>query len=332
MGSSSSSSSSSSFRATHGNEADDEKEDDLLILRLLTWEQKKSRLQWYADAYNKQQKQKLVNTTNNRVHVEIYSVPSLKELEYEVMYELQKGSNEDQDPTNNLYDGYIVPPLFLGSMYQQHNGVALANWNTPPPRTMEDLLPYYQYNVATMDGHVKGLPILGGTQLYVVYRKPDLAARNLSPPKTWQDWIIILQTLHQYNSDEAFVDRYAGSTYPLYRTPTDTPVYGACLGLINEAGCTKVNYQQQGTGKENCDSDTMTYMGMVLASMTQSQGNTSGWMLDFDPDTNSNLLPLVRIDTPRLVPVCLDRISLFFRYHFRNSGISRPIEPSVYRI
>mmetsp|Transcript_22822 Transcript_22822/g.25647 ORF Transcript_22822/g.25647 Transcript_22822/m.25647 type:complete len:999 (-) Transcript_22822:117-3113(-) len=253
------------------------------IIRILTWSDTKSELQKYADLYRSSNQEAPI--------IQFFDVPSLKELDYEVTSELKSEST--------LFDGFVVPPLFLGSMYQQRDGKGLAIWDEDEDEKtliqptsssqqqqqnqqhssyslIDDLLPYYRYQVATFDDKIRSLPILSGSQTLLFFRKDYLDAKNLPTPKNWDDFTRTASALNQE---------------PL--GPNGEPIYGACLGLLSESGCRKRN---NGFVSENsaakCNSQSMTYLGMMLSSMTQVMGNSTGWMMGLNSNSPVGVDPL----------------------------------------
>jgi len=235
---------------------------DNRILRILTWTESKAELEAHADMYQRAHPEAPT--------VRIIDVPSLKELDYEVSSELRLGST--------LFDGFVVPPLLMGNMLRPQSGQALAVWTEEEMQGF-DLLPYYRYNVATYGGRLRGLPILSGSQALILFRKDYLDALKLPTPKTWEEW-------------SAFASEFSNPKNPLFGGMVDksnNAIYGACLGLLNEAGCRKRNSLGDGS---SCKSRTMTYLGMVMASMTQYAGNSTGYMLGSDETRPNGLDPL----------------------------------------
>ena len=209
------------------NNINNNSKDTTTPIRILTWSNKKSILQNYAELYNKSYPQ--------APNIYIFDVRSLKELDYEVISELKSESI--------LYDGFVVPPLFLGNMYQQKNGNALAIWDNNEnddedddededisssssssqqeqeqeqeqqsrsqssssksySSLINDLLPYYRYEVATYDDKIRSLPIIAGSQTLLLFRKDYLDEMNLPTPKTWNDWTNISSILNNNNSQQ----------------------------------------------------------------------------------------------------------------------------------
>ena len=257
--------------------------------RILTWAESKPELQAYADLYRQ--------LHPDAPTVRIVDVPSLKELDYEITSELRLGSID--------FDGFVVPPLMLGGMLQSRSGQALAIWTEAemmsstqhnelqePKSLLDDMLPYYRYNVATYGGSLRGLPILSGSQALLLFRKDYLDALNFPTPKTWEDWTIIASAFSDQNGPNE----------------SDKMVYGTCLGLLNEAGCRRRN----SLDGRLCKSQTMTYLGMVMASMTQYAGNTTGYMLGIDGASPNGLDPLFE--------PTLERVLKWMEKQVENSG------------
>jgi len=176
-------------------ESNDNRNNDREVIRILTWAESKQELQAYANLYSQ---------SYPEAHaVRIFDVPSLKELDYEITSELRLGSID--------FDGFVVPPLLMGGMLKPRRGRALAMWNeeemfyTTPNQEqnerslLDDLLPYYRYNVATYGGKIRGLPILSGSQALILFRKDYLDVLKLPTPKTWEDWTIIASAFANQN-------------------------------------------------------------------------------------------------------------------------------------
>jgi len=228
--------------------------------------------------------------------VRIYGVPNLNDLNYEVTNELRLPSA--------AFDGFVVPPAFLGDMYQQRAGQALSVWTTQEDieteqddqynnSLIDDLLPYYRYNVATYDGKIRGLPILSGSQAMILFRKDYLDALNLPTPKTWEHWTTLASAIS--NAEPPFLGDKGDS---------QQPVYGACLGLLSQAGCRK----RKSLDNQPCNSQTMTYLGMMMATMTQYMGNSTGFMMAIDNTTKTGLDPLFQPTLTRILKWMEDQV------------------------
>jgi len=234
---------------------------DPRVLRILTWAQSEPELVEHAEMYKKAHPQAPT--------IRIIDVPSLKDLDYEVSSELRLGST--------LFDGFVVPPLLMGNMLLPQSGQALALW-TEEEMDGFDLLPYYRNNIATYGGRLRGLPILSGSQALILFRKDYLDALKLPTPKTWEEWTALASEFT--NQRNLLVAELADEN--------NQPIYGACLGLLDEAGCRKRN----SLGGSSCKSQTMTYLGMVMASMTQYEGASTGFMMGIDESSPNGLDPL----------------------------------------
>ena len=242
-------------------QTDKNNDNDHEVIRILTWAGSKKELQAHAALYKMSHPEAPT--------IRVVDVPSLKELDYEVTSELRLGST--------LYDGFVAPPLLMGNMLRPRSGKALSIWTEEDIEEF-DLLPYYRYNVATYGGRLRGLPILSGSQGLILFRKDYLDTLNLPTPKTWEDWTTIASTFSDQNDHliEVWPDNNHDS------------IYGACLGLLNEAGCRRRN----SLGGSLCKSQTMTYLGMIMASMTQYAGNSTGYMLGILKSSPNGLEPL----------------------------------------
>mmetsp|Transcript_3749 Transcript_3749/g.9815 ORF Transcript_3749/g.9815 Transcript_3749/m.9815 type:complete len:1053 (-) Transcript_3749:498-3656(-) len=260
------------------------------VIRILTWAETKPELQKYANLYRQFHPEAPV--------VRIFDVPSLKELDFEILSELRLGST--------VFDAFVVPPLMMGGMarrqglaiWTEEETLSLTHQQQKGSRPLlEDLLPYYRYNLATYGDKLLGLPILSGSQALILFRKDYLDALNLPTPKTWEDWTVIASKFR--NGRGRLMDSGLNVT--------DKIVYGACLGLLNEAGCRRRN----SLGDRLCKSQTMTYLGMILASMTQYMGNSTGYMMEIE-DTNPNgMYPLFQPS--------LERVLKWMEKHIENS-------------
>jgi ABC-type glycerol-3-phosphate transport system substrate-binding protein len=243
--------------------------DRTLSIRILTWSGAEPDLRAYADLYEAS------NPDGPKVH--IYVVPSLKILNTEATYDLRLKSG--------LYDGFVVPPLLMGDLYEQNGG--LAAWDDDATSglggdatsTFHDLLPYYKYSVATYDRNVRCLPLFAGSQQLLLFRKDYLDSMNLPTPKTWSDWVRVASKLQ---------DAPIG--------PNGTTIYGGCMGRLSQEGCRKKDdlssYNDGDEATATCNSQSMSYIGMMLSSMTQPGGNSTGWMLGLDATSPSGLQPL----------------------------------------
>jgi ABC-type glycerol-3-phosphate transport system substrate-binding protein len=239
-------------------------------IRIVTWSKYSSILQSYVSKYNTINAKD--NPNNNRTKIIVTTVPSLADLNTEIKYDL-KATNQ------HYYDGFVVPPMFVGDMLLGETK-SLATWSSEElsssSSSFDDLLPYYKYQVAQYGDYVRSLPLFHGSQMMVLFRKDYLDAVDLSTPKTWSDWIRIASILHNE---------------PL--GPNGQPIYGSCLGYINEDACRKrMAIGNNDNNTNSCNSQSMTYLGMMLSSMTQVDGNKTGWMLNLNESNPSGLDPM----------------------------------------
>jgi ABC-type glycerol-3-phosphate transport system substrate-binding protein len=268
----------------------DEANESIQPIRILTWSHVHPTLQAYVDLYHK--------TFPQESHIQVVAVPSLADLNVEIQFDLgrniESSSSSSSSSSSNiggLYDGFVVPPILMGSMY----GVrGLASWtstelaSSQKQAMMDDLLPYYRYQVATYDGAVRGLPLFAGSQMLLLFRKDYLDAKKLPTPKTWSDWIRIAAAIH----NEPLAD--------------GKQIYGSCLGRLSEEGCRKRMDVDASSPKNACNSQSMSYLGMMLASMTQVRGNSTGWILDANETSPSSLDPLFQ-PTLELILVLMEQ-------------------------
>lgn len=233
----------------------------LTSLRILTWSGAESAVRSYADSFHE--------SNPHGPTIQIHSLPSVRRLTVEATHDLRLKSG--------VYDGFVVPALMLGDLHGQDGGLAI--WDDASLEgnaAFNDLLPYYKYSVATFDGAVRSLPLFAGSQQLILFRKDYLESRGLSTPKTWSDWVRIASSLH---------DEPIG--------PNGAPIYGACMGRLSHDGCRKkLDISARNDDGVTCNSQSMTYLGMMLSSMTQVGGNSTGWMLGIDGATPSRLQPL----------------------------------------
>lgn len=205
-----------------------------VYLRIATWDAAAKTLASYVEMYH------MLHPEAPRIL--IHSVPSIRELQTSI--ELSTAS-----PAESKLDGYVVPPMLLGSLVDTLETVEATNGT--------QYLPLYE-RLTTVDGRRAALPLFAGNQLLLFYRKDLLDLLNLPPPSSWKELAYIAKNLHGAGVDES------------------TTLSGLCLGRMSEEACRK---QASVTGIP-CNSQSMSYWGMVLASMTQSQGSESGWLLD----------------------------------------------------
>jgi ABC-type glycerol-3-phosphate transport system substrate-binding protein len=214
----------------------------LPTIHIATWATVAPTLQAYADAYNQAHPQAPL--------LSLTILDSIRDLQTSTTSDLLQ-QQQDSPNLSFLYDGYVMPPLMVGPLVEQQGLLALDEFQEES--FYSDILPYYRNLVAEFDGRIRSLPLFAGSQLVLLYRKDYLDLYDLDVPETWTDMELVASVIRNR-----------------------TPLMGMCLGRLTEEGCRK---RRQVTG-EPCQSLSMSYLGMQLASMTQAQGNSSGWWLE----------------------------------------------------
>ena len=200
----------------------------------------------------------LENKGDKASTMQLSKLPSTEELYKDIRHDLKSRSG--------LYDGFIIPPILMGDLLGLEGVATLSSLSESDgavggmAELWNDLLPYYKEQIATLDGQIYGIPLLGGNMPLLLYRKDFLDAFNLSVPVTWGEYIRVASTLHNQTL-----------------APDGTGIFGSCLGRMSRARCRREMNVEAG---RNCVSMSITYIGMMLASMTQSGGSSSGWLFD----------------------------------------------------
>ena len=172
---------------------------------------------------------------------------SIDDLQTSAVSDLKRQQQQD----GYLYDGHVMPPLMVGPLVEQQGLLALDEFRDES--FYQDILPYYRNLVADYDGRLRSVPLFAGSQLILLYRKDYLQLYDLQVPETWTEFIQVASVISNLTS-----------------------IMGTCLGRLTEEGCRK---RRQLDGAP-CQSLSMSYLGMQLASMTQTQGTASGWWLE----------------------------------------------------
>ena len=128
---------------------------------------------------------------------------SFRDLDFEAKF--------DTKVQSGLYDGYVIPPMMIGDIYEYHGLVSLDE-RFQSTSFWDDLLPYYKNHVATYNGHIRSVPLFSGNQMLLLFRKDYLDALNMPTPKTWSEFTRVAATLH---NQPLGVD--------------GEPIYGVCL-------------------------------------------------------------------------------------------------------
>lgn len=233
------------------------------ITRIATSSAHAQVIQPYLDEYNDY----LARDGKTASNIQLMALPSTEELFTDIRYDLKSRSG--------LYDGFITPPSLMGDLMALEGITTLSSsgrratvgnlsdvWN--------DLLPYYKDHVSILDGNIRGIPLRAGNQPLLLYRSDYLEAFDLPVPVTWGEYIRVAATLHNATLAE-----------------DGSEIYGSCLGRISEAMCRRQMNQRSG---QNCTSMSTTYIGMMLSSMTQYQGSSTGWLFDGNVDNGMESL------------------------------------------
>jgi ABC-type glycerol-3-phosphate transport system substrate-binding protein len=211
-------------------------------------------LQTYVNFFNQ------LNEDQSTKPIRLSVLSSFQELNWEAVF--------DAKVQAGLYDGFVIPPMMVGGLYEHQSLASLESFRST--RLWNDLLPYYRDHMATYDGTIRSIPLFSGNQMLLLFRKDYLDARNMPTPKTWSEFTRVAAVLH---------DEPLGAD--------GERIYGVCLGRMSEEACRR----RMDTTGEDCQSLSMTYLGMALASMTQPRGNATGWL--FDDDTSMGMKPML---------------------------------------
>jgi ABC-type glycerol-3-phosphate transport system substrate-binding protein len=242
---------------------------NIQTIRIATWSTIAPTLQAYVDAYNAKQKY-------NNAEIRLAVLPTVKDLAAEAIFDLQAVDTA-------LYDGFVVPPFVMGSMFEKQ-GLVNLNDNVQGNNAHDDILPYYKDHVGMYDGNVRMVPLFAGSQLVLFYRKDWLEEEGFVPPRTWTEYIRVAAALH---------NKPIG--------PNNETAVGSCLGRISEKAC-RQRIDQSG---EACQSLSMSYLGVMLASINQVDGSETGWWLE-----NSNNTPNGNGTLSSLLEPSLDMVML----------------------
>eukprot|EP00538_Stauroneis_constricta_P008799 CAMPEP_0119557714 /NCGR_PEP_ID=MMETSP1352-20130426/9290_1 /TAXON_ID=265584 /ORGANISM="Stauroneis constricta, Strain CCMP1120" /LENGTH=1625 /DNA_ID=CAMNT_0007604855 /DNA_START=168 /DNA_END=5045 /DNA_ORIENTATION=+ len=223
-----------------------------------------------------------------------FHVKEYERLHPNVNVQLQQVSGSIADFQNFLsentdqWDAAILPSQSIGSLVEagalldlsHHVGApaALPASGTPAGQTdgtalpsvqssldWPDYLPYIKNHIAMYDRKTYLLPLDGDT-LQLFYR-PDLFARyNLTVPRTWEE----------YSQTAKFFSGLSIQTDSSVTDNSQQPVYGSCM---SRAGRCSNAY----------------WMNLILASMTQTDGTSTGFLIDpYDESVQPLMGPAMR--------------------------------------
>ena len=161
------------------------------------------------------------------------------------------------------WDGSLFPAQTLGAMVESD---ALWDMSDYVRKSYEldwtEMLPFFRYQTARFGGQTKLIP-LDGDLLSMFYRKDLFEQFNITVPRTWDE----------YNEASKF---FHGKSLG----PGGTELHGSCVARIDK-----------------CGNDY--WASLILSSITQSTGTSSGFLLD--PDTLNPLFGTAMEETLRLL-------------------------------
>ena len=308
----------------------DRNDDVPRIVRIATWAQVAPDIQSLINAYH----DKISDDPNGmqRPQIQLKVFPSIRDLGVELLLDIRFQTQH--------YDGMVVPPIFMGDLFAEQGLLELDDLvrlpdtsadgegdrphddsseteNTQQFDSWKDILPIYRNILATFGGdkiqatpisgsdennneagdnsedmllpeqlsdRIRLLPMLGGNQLTLWYRKDWLEQYNLQPPRTWSDYVRVAATLHGEQLG-----------------PGGLPIVGSCLGRYSLEACRQETDRHRNA---SCQSLSMSYLGMMISSVTQSGGSSTGWLFESQeqqlssnankPKSRTILKPLLR--------------------------------------
>lgn len=191
---------------------------------------------------------------NNRVRVDVTSVEGFDTLFKEIENDSRLGLE--------LFDLYVAPPVIMGSVVKYNGFADMTSYITDNYlNEWLDIFPGYRDIISTYDGEILMMPF-DGDVLHLFYNKEVLSYYNLQPPRTWDEYNIIAETVH-------------GKVFE----PTNKTLVGSCIGRVPQ--CAGAYWAVQ-----------------VLSSMTQAKGSFEGGLFDtkdMRPLTEEALLETLKI-------------------------------------
>lgn len=159
--------------------------------------------------------------------------------------------NEARSKTG-LFDGFLTPPGVMGSIVEENGWADLTPFieeTTERTKEWSDILLAYRQNIAQFQDQILMYP-LDGDVLSMYYRKDVLEHFGLGVPRTWDEYSSVAKAVH-------------GKTFK------NQTLTGSCVGRV--VGCAGAYWAN-----------------LVLSSMTQTRGVSSGHLFD-----SSNMNPLL---------------------------------------
>mmetsp|Transcript_23795 Transcript_23795/g.67282 ORF Transcript_23795/g.67282 Transcript_23795/m.67282 type:complete len:979 (+) Transcript_23795:289-3225(+) len=187
------------------------------IVRVATWKSMEDKLQPLVDSYNARQQQQQQSDISP-AFIELVSFPSLETFDLEIQTQTTEISS------SLLYDAFIIPNILMGTLAQHVQLQKLnsrfdaatpsdADANTNTDIDIDDLLPYYKRNLARYNGDYYSIPLLGGSQYFLLYRKDLLDATNTEAPTTWDEYNDVARLYHSSIFSGSCLGRYTDSSY-----------------------------------------------------------------------------------------------------------------------
>ena len=201
-----------------------------------------------------------------------YHIPKFKELyphidvklkrvdgDFRTLQDVLVEGSTASSTSDSAWDGSIFPAQLTGSLVEAN---ALWDWTDyindleagrsnagPGSLQWTDMMPFFRNEVAVYNNKVKVLP-LDGDLLLMFYRKDLLEQHGFPVPRTWDEYSRVAQYFH-------------GQPWG----PNNTTMYGSCVSRTDHCG-------------------NPYWTNLILSSMTQSMGTSSGFLLD--PSTGSS--------------------------------------------
>jgi multiple sugar transport system substrate-binding protein len=143
-----------------------------------------------------------------------------------------------------LYDGFFTGPAVLGSIVEYNGFADLTSYIQEFSSRISDwsdVMLGYRQNIAQYEGKILLYPLDGDT-LSLFYRRDILEAFNLKVPRTWDEYLAVAEATH-------------GKVFE------NETLVGNCIARMPACAA-------------------QYWANMVLATITQTNGDSSGFMFD----------------------------------------------------
>jgi ABC-type glycerol-3-phosphate transport system substrate-binding protein len=177
-----------------------------------------------------------------------------------------------QDQGAYSWDGAVFPAHLLGAMAESQHLADLTSYVRHQEKEVENsgiewasILPFIRYQRSTYDHRILTIP-LDGDVLLLYYRRDLFEQHNINVPRTWEEY----QTVAAYFHNQP----WGGPSN------TNQPLVGSCVS-------------------HHPDCANVYWTSLILSSMTQSLGTSSGYLLH--PETGEPLLGQAMEETLRLL-------------------------------